>query len=104
MPFTSAWSGSYHSILPLLLHAFYKEPQGVGLGLLTQSHRSRLSMALFRVRILVGAWIARLPSAAPRSIGSWLRLYDQSHHLAANGTHPKAFGTSATAIAVPVRR
>src|ERR1035437_4759608 len=61
-------------------------------------------MALLGVRILVGARIARLPPAAPRSIGNWLRLHDQPHHLAASGAHPETFGTSATAIAIPVRR
>jgi hypothetical protein len=56
------------------------------------------------MRVLIGARIARLPPAAPRSIGGGLRWYDQAHHVAARRAHPEAFGTSAITIAVPVRR
>lgn len=70
---------------------------------MTECHRSRFSIASPCVRVLVGAWIARLPPAAARSIGSWLRLYYQSHHLATSGAHPEAFGASPIGAAIPVR-
>jgi hypothetical protein len=81
-----------HSVLRLFFHAFYKEAQGVYLRLLAQSYRSRLAIAPLGVRVLIGARVAGLLTAAPRSGGIRRRLHHQSHQLTAIRAHPEAFG------------